>query len=293
MRKSLLAIVFLMITTIIVAQTAQRLESRMYNKKNVIDVENVTTAPETPVNTPELKGTTEVDRVYIGMSANIYTALLAEQRFIYYDDETESMLATFRSNPAIYPGAESSGTLMNVVSTDKGMTWGDAFMTINDDAHLCRYPSGAIFNPEGNTDPNNAYGVTIGPVTDGAGWIENFYGNLMLDGTVGNVFYETNDATWSGDELIRSGMHTTRDEDGEGYAHIVSDKHMATAGGLSTELALSFVRSQFDGTGFNTWETVDVPVPLELRTGADAGTTKNYSSSELLSHPTMRLVICI
>jgi hypothetical protein len=114
-----------------------------------------------------------------------------------------------------------------------------------------RYPCGVIYNPTGNTNPDNAYAVITGPVTDGSGWLRNFYCSQKLDGsnvkfrleptldtfappynnlTVcdGGVFWvggkltslvSTEATIQTGDRYIRKGVFNTDSVDWTGYRH--------------------------------------------------------------------------
>lgn len=49
-------------------------------------------------------------------------------------------------------------------------------------AERYRYPSGVLYNPAGNTDPNNAFKLFQAPVTSGSGWILNRFTTVSYDG---------------------------------------------------------------------------------------------------------------
>jgi len=78
----------------------------------------------------------------------------------------------------------ATGIITHSFSTNDGATWDTdhVVMSLQGSEH-CRYPSGGIFNPQGNTNPLAAYEVLAGPCTDDNNWISNFYGSLRLDGT--------------------------------------------------------------------------------------------------------------
>lgn len=56
-----------------------------------------------------------------------------------------------------------------------------------------RYPSGSLFNPIGNTDPNNIYSIVAGPATNGSEWVGTYVGWKKRSGVAKNqVFVHNN-----------------------------------------------------------------------------------------------------
>ena len=81
------------------------------------------------------------------------------------------------------------------VSTNAGGSWTVNHRTGGDTTNVLRgrYPHGVIYNPQGNTDPNNAFIATIGPTNDGAtsgfcttSWNGLLTGNAPLTGATYN-----------------------------------------------------------------------------------------------------------
>jgi len=58
-----------------------------------------------------------------------------------------------------------------------------------------RYPSTIVYNPEGNTDPENMFVIYTGPFTDAAGWKGQFYGSCRIGGTDKVTTLENNEPT--------------------------------------------------------------------------------------------------
>ncbi len=235
--------------------------------KNKIEAIVNPTQP-TPMVVPELnfKGTQAVERVYIGKSANVYSVLLEEQRGLDYNNELGTYAFTFRTDPDTYPAANNSGNIITATSQD-GDSWTDTWLINTDDAG--RYPSGVVFNPEGNTDPAEAYVVGVGPVSTGT-WTHNFFASAKINGDNHNLQLIEKDASVSGSQLVRNGLTATSD----GYAHIVASKWQDNGSQVATELSMNVWNGEFNGDSFD-WEEVDVEVDLALR--AD-GTVKQLWS---------------
>ncbi|NPD47380.1 MULTISPECIES: T9SS type A sorting domain-containing protein [unclassified Lentimicrobium] len=240
--------------------------TKMVNSRNKIDL------PMSPTQTPPVvasdfnwKGTQSVERVYIGKSANIYSVLLEEQRYLDYNNDLGAYAFTFRTDPATYPEALNSGNIIMATSTDGGSTWADTWMMNTDDP--CRYPSGVIYNPDGNTDPNEAFLVSAGGVFNAA-WTHNYFASSKVNGQDLTHEIVPVDPSWSGSQIIRNGLQVCSD----GVAHIVDSKYQDNGSGYSTEMNIAAWYAEFNSSGFD-WDVVDVPVDLALRTD---GTTFNF-----------------
>ena len=117
-----------------------------------------------------------LDRAEMGKSGNAYSVLTSYQRCMAYDETTGAILGTFRADPATYPEALGSGSVMSFYSTD-GASF-DAQLTLNPDpaVHALRYPSGIIYNPEASSDLSETYTVVAGPSHLNGTWDYTFYG---------------------------------------------------------------------------------------------------------------------
>jgi hypothetical protein len=135
-------------------------------------------------------GALTVERIEMGKSANVYSVLTSYQRSMAYDEASNTILGTFRGDPATYPDALGSGTIMSFTSSDMGDTW-DWQIIVNPDpnVHALRYPSGVIFNPDGATSVEDAYVVAAGPSHTGGTWDFTFYGAAQLNNSNFSDFY--------------------------------------------------------------------------------------------------------
>lgn len=115
-------------------------------------------------------------------SRNAYGLIVTESNCLTANQQLNAVLFTHRiSNEFLLPN-DNSGYIQNTFTTNFGTSW-DSLIQTNDGVNLCRYPSGAIFNPSGNTDINNAFATVTGPITSGSGWIGNYFSYAKLDST--------------------------------------------------------------------------------------------------------------
>jgi len=146
-----------------------------------------------------------LERSEIGKSGNAYSVLTSYQRCLAYDENTQSYLATFRADPASYPEALSSGTIIGHTSAD-GENWNHTIV-INPDpnVHALRYPSGVLYNAINSNNPEDLYIVSAGPSHTGGVWDYTYYASVKADGQNPNDYYYE----WSqadGNDWARSSM---------------------------------------------------------------------------------------
>lgn len=139
-----------------------------------------------------------VEFIPIGTSYNLYSVLYTQQSQVSYSPEIHTIAFVHRQNDGTSGG---SGGVAFDFSTDGGATWtinqiltpdyndGITGMTGN------RYPSGTLWNPPGNTNPNHAYFVTHGAcltyVT--GGWGATLRASQQLNGAnIQEEYYSEN-----------------------------------------------------------------------------------------------------
>ncbi len=126
MKKYLLSLVAIMMLTSLFAQ--KKFENVRFGITNP-NIEEVKAIEEYSGQVVprdiELNGAKNVhiEPYVIGKSANIYSVLESYQRCLYYDDASNAILGTFRADPATYPAALSSGSIMSFYSSDMGVNW--------------------------------------------------------------------------------------------------------------------------------------------------------------------------
>ncbi|MBK7212601.1 MAG: hypothetical protein IPH88_04745 [Bacteroidales bacterium] len=176
---------------------------------------------------PRQKSAAMVELVPMGSSINVFSILTSGQRGMAYDPGTNTIMHTHRGDN-VTPGFGNSNDAVAAYSDDNGASFTEKMAYLGTATERCRYPSGVIYNPAGNTLINNVYSVVAGPVTNGSGWIKTFYGSRTYDG---NNVNQQAPATTANGELIRNGMFATQSglvgigetqqlNDGNGYTDL-------------------------------------------------------------------------
>jgi hypothetical protein len=115
-------------------------------------------------------------------SRNAYGLIVTESNCLTANQQLNAVMFTHRISSFFTLPNDNNGFIQSTFSTNYGATW-DSLIQTNDPVNLCRYPSGAIYNPSGNTDINNAFATVAGPITSGSGWIGNYFSYAKLDST--------------------------------------------------------------------------------------------------------------
>lgn len=271
--KSLLVFFALLIGLSVSAQqTGKNTAVKKINTfTNRIDVDNNSNTVA-PVITPRatVKGTSEVKKVFMGSSRNAFTLLVAEQTCMYYNKEVDAIMGTFRGNDKANAG--TLGTLGNgndvctYWSTDGGETFTGKIALVGTTVLRGRYPSGIIYNIPGNTDPNNAFSIVAGPITNGAGWTNTFLSSIQYNGQ--NLDKKFIPVSAMG-ELVREGLTVLPNGD----AFICSMKN-ANDGVNFTTLQPIVKKGVFNSNTYAwDWTEQDVPSDFWMNGGLPEGTT--------------------
>ncbi len=113
---------------------------------------------------PELKNTDIINPVEIGEAGNAFGFLYNSTANIWINNDLNSI--SFVHRMLSPPG---TGYLAYDLSTDGGETWSvnnQVYDPDLPDAFNARYPQGGIYNPAGNTNPENAYFTWFAPTLD-------------------------------------------------------------------------------------------------------------------------------
>jgi hypothetical protein len=135
---------------------------------NNVDEESLLQKPSivSAVTRPNVRGTSDISIVDIGGAANSYGLYNGGRTALWADPMTNSV--AFFHRMLIPPG---SGYVAYDISKDGGNTWTNNNQiydpTIAPGANA-RYPQGVIYNPAGNTDPDNAFVSSLSPTLDGS-----------------------------------------------------------------------------------------------------------------------------
>lgn len=134
----------------------------------------------------------------LGTASNVFSMVNNRPNQIAVDNDLNTITFVHRNNASAFGG--HSGFLRYDVSTDGGATWQLDQGVMNPTANNSmagRYPQAIIYNPTGNTDPNNAYLSYYAPNTEGFGWAGYVSGMQRLNGatTTDNYNQTTSELT--------------------------------------------------------------------------------------------------
>ncbi|MGJ8661095.1 MAG: PKD domain-containing protein, partial [Bacteroidota bacterium] len=120
----------------------------------------------------------------LGGASNMYSIGIVESNTIAVDNDLNTVLFVHRNDDIQFGG--HSGQLRYDISTDNGINWNRNQGVLNPNSvngtNAARYPNVGIYNPAGNTIPNNAYLSYLAP-TVAATWSAHVSGVRKLDGT--------------------------------------------------------------------------------------------------------------
>ncbi|CAN5579597.1 hypothetical protein BH11BAC1_BH11BAC1_07630 [soil metagenome] len=240
MKKSLL-IIGLALSVVAASAQSRRTNSTGTNakaSKKVAVYSEVTKSNALPTATPNNVAarhgnggnhTTVVTGTMIGMSGNCLGPAFGPKTNLWYDQDINTVVFTHRS------ATPTNGLYLYDGSTDGGVTWTSDNLTGGDTTNVIRgrYPHGVIYNPAGNTDPNNAYVTTIGPTNDGAAagfcsasWNGLETGNAQIGAAPAHIWKHYNCDTLGLNTLIPSGGQIVKNT---GVSYFVVNGYNGTA----------------------------------------------------------------
>jgi len=151
------------------ARTANKIGFEPTNASSLVQAKQV-------VEPAAYKNTDFVTIVTFGSAANGYTYGYAggQKSILFFNNDLNTVSHFHRMGGTADPGGYS-GDLGYDISTDGGMTWSamhECYVAVNNTGgtyytDAARYPNHGIYNPAGNTDPNNAYITYFAPTLDG------------------------------------------------------------------------------------------------------------------------------
>ncbi len=168
MKKALLFSVFVCLSAIINGQTVKFSDRLIESKMPDLIITDQSTNAPVPQLYPALyeQVSGPISLRQLGQSANAF-GLLGVRQFLWVDPSINA--ASFIHRMAMPPNGPGSGFLAYDYSIDGGLTWVNNVQiydpTLND-AHNARYPQQGIYNPSGNTDPQQAVLGYFAPTLD-------------------------------------------------------------------------------------------------------------------------------
>jgi hypothetical protein len=162
----------------------------------------------------------------ISSSVNAYGIWGNDQRVVSARPEANMVVFGNRGGG---PMGATGNDLKVCFSNDLGVNWSNIVVT-PEAPNMFRYPSTVVYNPEGNTDPNNMFAIFSGPYTDAIGWKGQYWGSNKLDGSNKNVTYEVNEPTVYLNH-INSDLTVTN----SGKVHVYSNRLNGTSSAYTIE----------------------------------------------------------
>ena len=212
-----------------------------------------------------LESTTAITTVKMGSSANVFSVLLSYQSCMYYQPDLNLIAFTHRQAPGNVGG---TGIIQTTFSTNNGAAW-DTTKKLMAGVGSNRYPSGVIYNPAGNTNPQNAFAIQAGPsINDGTGtpattWASSFFFSMKLSGTNQEILWDEHTLTPFNESI---GPRTGMTVDNQGRIRILG----YTVNGTSFDGA--YVYTGIFNSPMNKWDWTSKAIP---------GTNMNYYGATL------------
>lgn len=209
MKKTLLFTLAMVFAVVAFSQKNARLDAQKVSRTDAAtlimkSVENQPSTPFIKLNPKSYRAGGELEAIFIGTTQNIWGHLLEDQRSMYYDVASGTIMSTRRGDHAT-PGFSSGDNIVYAYSTDAGDTWTDVEAYVNE-GKPARYPSGVLFNPNGSTNAEDVYSVVAGPMHSGGNWSDTYFASKTIGGENYNVFSDP-----SNGQLFRTSMLTTTD----------------------------------------------------------------------------------
>lgn len=220
--------------------------------------------PVKPVRPVLPKAAFEVDKVTISSSLNIYSVLVEEQTCVAYNPDLNLITMTHRGHTNVIG---TGNDLIASTSTDGGNSFSSKVSIPATGGKNHRYPSGVIYNPTGNTDPQNAFHVMAGPYTTSA-WEGNYFASTTFGGA--NSDEQTVTTPAGGDLLSRNGMTI----DGNGIVHHTGLQYTGTSGPLTYD---GYVYKGTFNSTTNKFEWTSQTLHPETVAGSDGGHYLSYT----------------
>ena len=203
MKRALLFIMTMVFGFAVMAQNAAVKSNIPFEKLNLS--EKASYAPQKGVTTPQeyqiqrpavYKSTDAVSIINIGTSANAYSYGYGggQKSILSANNDINTITHFHRMGGELDPGGYS-GDLGYDISTDGGMTWTnmvECYTATNNAGgeyytDAARYPNHGIYNPAGNTDPNEAFIAFFAPTLDGSNGANSWGGYGWGRAKIGGV----------------------------------------------------------------------------------------------------------
>lgn len=177
--------------------------SRMVRNSGALPSAGVSAVEPIPLNPVQLpaqplfpSGVSDIVPVPMFSSVNVFSVLYPGQHCLTYNEELNAIVFAFRGNPN---ELGSGNEICTAVSTDFGTSFtGSVTVPVLDGYN--RYPSVAVYSPEGNTSPDAASKLVASSITDGTAWQGTTYASTHWDDA--GLHHQTNGLTYENNTLM-------------------------------------------------------------------------------------------
>lgn len=247
-------------------QRSPKSEKAVKNQKRLltIDTEFQRETPAT-LNADLTKSTNDVGYWPVGTAKSQRSFRREETKTISYIPELDMMAISFVLDPATYDEADAAGVIGIFYSLDHGETWDGPIVTsdLTGEGLENYYLSGIAYNPDGNTDPMNAYGVYQGVATDLNTWNNKAFGSATFGNENYSTEYFTNNETGFEHDGYFNQFGLTQKADMIKAFNLIVEGEWAAFNNIEFENIVG----EFNGSGFD-WETeqsiVEMPFTIDL-----------------------------
>lgn len=166
-------------------QSSKKIDNETTVTKGVKDISNTVSEQERPVREANQKSSRDLTIKNLGNAANAYSYFGNQRTYLWVNTDLNTISHAHRMTA----DARYSGDLALDISKDGGESFENNIMVYESNISggqynidAIRYPQNVIYNPEGNTDPDNAKTIFFGPVLDGTNsdWGGYAYGYANL-----------------------------------------------------------------------------------------------------------------
>ncbi len=167
-------------------------------------------------------GPKPLTKTKISSSWNHFTSQLSTSTCLSANSDLNTIVFSHRANSTTPNG---SSKIQITFSKNGGITWDSTYVTLDSTTLGGRFPSGVIFNPKGNTNPDNAYSVNVYPLMGTSSYVGNYFSSHKLDkSSKSEEFLMYEDTVGGAEPYIRmsTDMLTVTDS---GTVYIVGDKN--------------------------------------------------------------------
>ena len=276
MKKLYLIILFTGLAGFLAAQSAYRMKTGLKTAEfRSLNINELQSAPgQLPFIAPSPKsGSKDVVIRPMGGAGNAF-GFLGTRPYLWANNDLNTITFVHRMlNPPSGPG---SGFLAYDVSKDKGATWTTNIQVYNATSPEwpARYPAGGIYNPPGNTNPDDAYFTYFGSALDGSNggtWGGYVFGVHQLSGSVAPT------QTYQGSEGdFYQGVPSAFTISSQGWAACVDPSKVGSTSPYMDNMI--FTAGSFNASlGDYDWEKylVEMPAGGASLTGAAANVAHN------------------